>query len=138
MVGVSRGNTALYDLHREVVPVMCTRKERMSRSTGVSRAGGVCRSKQGWRGGISKENTTGVQNPQYRITTDPVLWRRGSVSNKTHTTPCGGDPKAKQRVLSFQFSFHFLYCYYSIEPSCCRWRAGNIRALHWGGCLTAA
>ena len=39
--------------------------------------------------GISKENRRGVQNPQYRITTDPVLWcttrRRGSVPNKTHT-----------------------------------------------------
>ena len=56
----------------------------------------------------------------------------GRVSRTTHThhSECGlgrGDPKAKQGVLSFQFSFHFLYCYYSIEPAA-GGRAGNISA----------
>ena len=78
---------------------------------------------------ISKENTTGVQNPQYRITTESSrIQYYGTGENAgecpeqdthTHHSECeqgGGDPKAKQGLLSFQFSFHFLYCYYSIEP----------------------
>ena len=72
--------------------------------------------------GISKENRRGVQNPQYRITRESIMARdeagEYSPEQHTHTTPSVGwiEPKAKQGVLSFQFSFHFLYCYYSIEP----------------------
>ena len=71
--------------------------------------------------GISKENRRGVQNPQYRITRESIMARDEAgecPEQHTHTTPSVGwiEPKAKQGVLSFQFSFHFLYCYYSIEP----------------------
>ena len=42
----------------------------------------------------------------------------------------GGDPKTKQCLLSLQFSFHSLYCYYSIEP---RQPAGEYqRGRVWG------
>ena len=71
----------------------------------------LCRSKQGWGRGISKENKTGVQNPQYRITRRehlgicPVLWHELRVcwvfwTTYTHTQlqVVGGCGRSKSKI----------------------------------------
>ena len=117
-------------LHSEKFPRKCSTK--MSRSTRIPAERWCVEVNKDGEEGISKENTRGVQNPQYRITTESSrIQYYGTGENagecpEQHThTPLRvragwSDPKAKQGVLSFQFSFHFLYCYYSIEPGCRR------------------
>ena len=130
-------------LHSEMFPRKCSTK--MSKNTRISAERWCVEVNKDGEEGISKENTTGVQNPQYRITTESSRIQyygtgenAGEVSRTTHTHTVWSDPKAKQGLLSFQFSFHFLYCYYSMEPPA--GGRGISELLHWGrelpdGCM---
>ena len=89
-------------LHSEKFPRKCSTK--MSRSTSIPAERWCVEVNKDGEEGISKENTTGVQNPQYRITTESSrIQYYGTGENagecpEQHTHTLGGAIQKQNRA----------------------------------------